>query len=229
MSTKSNCKIPWGKDEVILALAFYYSTTDKHFYPSSKEVQLFSKQLCELPLCFLQPKPEDFRNCNGMHYQLSKLHMVLKGAKELSYLAKTWGEVISYYRNQDNLLMKSASAILKTSKWLSNLGILVNPYDAIFAEGSILECLHSITERNIPCQDKNCAICGMFPSAIYRSECISLLETHLLLEPWSLTPNMKICKKDVITVCPNCHKVIHAIRPWISNPNGKQILTWENK
>ena len=229
MNSATTCKIPWVRDEVILALAFYYTTPNKNFYPLSGGIQQLSKQLQSLPIYFLQPKPADFRNCNGMHYQLSKLHMVLKGGKDLSFLAKVWADVLCYYRDKLDILQMTASAIIQVGKSLSEHNIWVTPHGTLFAEGCILEYFHSIMERGKPCHAQNCMICGMYPSAVYCGKQENFLENHLLIERWNLYPGMKVRDRDVVSLCPNCHKIVHSIRPWISELHSKQILTWENK
>lgn len=98
-----------------------------------------------------------------------------------------------------------------------------------FPEGAILSHLHRNWEKQYGQKyiEKvfECEICCIRPKHIYvGGESISFLEAHLFVPLTEYGPNKTFKRNDFIAVCPNCHRVLHQTRPWMSREQCKNIL-----
>ncbi|WP_310621270.1 HNH endonuclease [Flexibacterium corallicola] len=88
-------------------------------------------------------------------------------------------------------------------------------------EGALSRAIVSRRERNprnrllcLRIHGSECRACGLNPEDSYR-DAGSIIEVHHL-EPISMLdrPRPYDPEKDLVPLCPNCHRAVHTRRPW---------------
>ena len=96
-----------------------------------------------------------------------------------------------------------------------------------FPEGALLYHLHRVLEtrdgRKIV-RAENCEICHLNLSEIYKPTPGNFLQCHLTVPITELNSSKHYAADDFITVCPNCHAVLHRNRPWLTKDDAGKIL-----
>lgn len=220
---------PWTRDEVILGLDVLFSMDTKNFSVENEAIIELSKLLNSLPLIPLSERDETFRNPAGVSNQLSRFWGSLKREGRRARVNALYYVVYEEFRDNLDDLKKIATAIRGNSPSTS-LSFPVNSVEGqSFPEGKILFFLHHNIEYNqcmiVSEESKICSICGFNPQTAYHlRETARFLDPHLLVPPQDMRPEMRFSGKDFITVCPNCHQVLHQYRPWRSRSQCEQIL-----
>jgi len=95
-------------------------------------------------------------------------------------------------------------------------------------EGRFLTRLHSYRERDRSLIKKAkaafkakhkrlyCECCGFEPTKFYGARGEDRIQAHHRTPVEELVPDSETTAEDLAMVCPNCHDIIHAKRPWIS-------------
>lgn len=95
-------------------------------------------------------------------------------------------------------------------------------------EGRILTRVHRQRERSRKLVEQvkafaltqtgrlNCAACGIDFVKHYGPTAIGIMDVHHTKPLHTLTEGHRTNIKDLALLCPNCHRVIHASRPWLS-------------
>lgn len=108
-------------------------------------------------------------------------------------------------------------------------------------EGRILTRLHSYRERDRKLIQKAkeafkakherlfCECCGLEPPKFYGSRGADRIHAHHRTPVEELMPDAETTAEDLAMVCPNCHDIIHAKRPWISVEELHSILIKRGK
>ncbi len=105
-----------------------------------------------------------------------------------------------------------------------------------FPEGKIKYELHTRKERNkklVALKKKlayeinpllPCEICGISLKQKYGKTGDGIIEAHHVFPISLLTEETKMKLEDLILVCPNCHRMIHHKRPWLTVEKIKLLL-----
>lgn len=229
MSTTEICRIPWIRDEIILAISVVYHANKNTFPVDSTECLELSRDLNALPIVPLSKRSATFRNPNGMSFQLGKLARVVHSLKPVEYMGDLFGRVLMDYPVLENL-SKVASTIRNNIDFAKEIPAAYFQRSSVFKEGILLEGIHRYFEDKSTAElEDHCEICGMFPETIYASgiSFSSILERHCLTPPEALSKKTPLNKKNMLTVCPTCHKVLHEYRPWITPSNLSTVLQWK--
>ncbi len=100
--------------------------------------------------------------------------------------------------------------------------------DVVGKEGRILTRLHSYRERDRGLVSKAkrlfkkehgvvfCECCGIILSSWYGARAEDRIQAHHRTPVEELLPDNPTTAADLAMVCPNCHDIIHARRPWMS-------------
>jgi predicted HNH restriction endonuclease len=104
-------------------------------------------------------------------------------------------------------------------------------------EGRILTRLHRYRERNRSvvreARDRfrkahggvlRCEACGVEPSTVYGPRGIDRLHAHHVIPVSELLPDSETSVSDLVFLCPNCHDIVHAARPWLSLDELRAII-----
>lgn len=229
MANPDVSRVPWLRDEVILALDVVLRHNGNTFPADSAECKELSFILNTLPLIPLDKRPAVFRNANGMSFQLGKLARVLHGLKPTEYMGDVFCRVLEDYPDR-NAILNVAAAIRKNIDFSKKIDPSYFRRACSFRDGHLLEGIHYFLEDRAKIEkDDHCEICGMFPDSLYSRNISSdaILEIHCLVAPQLLNERTSLNKKNVITVCPTCHKVLHALRPWITENTLSSVIQWK--
>ena len=71
---------------------------------------------------------------------------------------------------------------------------------------------------------ENCEIWHLNLSEIYKPTPGNFLQCHLTVPITELNSSKHYAADDFITVCPNCHAVLHRNRPWLTKDDAGKIL-----
>ena len=219
----------WTRDEVILGLDVLISNEGKSLSIDSKAIIELSQLLNRLPLIPISKRNEKFRNVAGVRRQLLTFEWSLRNKKKASHVGQMFYTVFSEYNGNLIELQNIAQAIRRNEISIHEMGGCIFDETINFPEGNILHSLHRHLEwregARFQKESKKCAVCFIQPEQIYGSLAIThFFETHLLVPPIKLSPNLDFINDDFITVCPNCHRMLHQYRPWLSRNRCKEIL-----
>lgn len=229
MSTKEICRVPWVRDEVILAYAVVLRSEKKRFTEDSAECQCLSQTLNMLPIIPLEKRVPSFRNTAGIRSQLGKLASILYDGKIIGSNNNLFWDVLDDFADRTALL-SIANSISQNIDFAADIPQMYFHRPTIFREGILLGGIHCYLEnKSDAVLEDHCEICGMFPEAIYASGISfnTILERHCLTPPEMLNRKTPLNKKNMLTVCPTCHKVLHEYRPWITPNNLSTVLQWK--
>jgi 5-methylcytosine-specific restriction protein A len=219
----------WTRDEVILGLDVLFSNTPAALTIESKTIVNLSETLNRLPIIPLDQREDYFRNPAGVRRQLLTFHWSQQKEIKASHVGAIFYEVFSEFKDNLEELHRIAQAIRRCvdSHNFEQYGDSVESEG--FLEGAILSHLHrNIEERYTDkCEDTllECEACRMHPKGIYaQMSGNSILSKHLLIAPADFDPIAKLTPSDFITVCPNCHRALHIIRPWRGRKESENIF-----
>lgn len=213
------------RDEVILALDVLYSSTKQRVSADSEEMADLSALLNRLPIHPTKNRRSDFRNTPGITRQINLLRTSLSTGKHDPNVGVLFLEIAFEFENRHDELHRIAEAIRRNEPYYSS-EYGNRQEDSGFPEGILLGHLHREIEardgRRVTLTD-HCEICSLKPE-LYYHPCGILLQPHLLISPTELDGKKKYGTDRFITVCPNCHAVLHRIRPWRTKNDCGTIL-----
>lgn len=108
-----------------------------------------------------------------------------------------------------------------------------------FPEGKLVERLHIARERNYQVishakqnfANKNgrvfCQVCGFDFENVYGDLGKGFIEGHHTIAVSDMTSDHKTKIEDIAMVCPNCHRMLHKKRPWLTMNDLNNILIKE--
>lgn len=222
-------RISWTRDEVILGLDVLFSNESKSLSMDSEAIIELSQLLNRLPLIPMSKRNDKFRNAAGVRRQLLTFEWSLKAKKKASHVGQIFYQVYSEYEGNLAELQDIAQAIRRNEALIHANGCSILDESTYFPEGKILHSLHRSAEwhEGARCgiNSVKCAICCIQPEQIYSSlSRTHFFETHLLIPPTKMSPDMEYWDHDFIAVCPNCHRMLHQFRPWLSRNQCQEIL-----
>lgn len=166
---------------------------------------------------------------------IQRHHQVAMEGKNTSHLRELADEVI---RQQSEAFGPSNTALLTTIKELPPTPL---EEDIKGKEGRILTRLHSYRERDPKVAKAAkalfkakhsrlfCECCGFEPASFYGERGENRIQAHHKTAVEQLLPDSITTPADLAMVCPNCHDIIHAKRPWLDVEELKQILVASGK
>lgn len=218
----------WTRDEVILGLDVLYWKDIKHLSTSHPAIIELSELLNRLPIIPKQYRNETFRNTAGVSSQLSRFQWSLKNDKHAN-IGMLFFTVYDEYKYRMDELHCIAQAIRRCESVLNGMTFGADIETEGFPEGAILSHLHRNWEKQYGKKHiekvPECEICGIRPWHIYvGGEKISFIKPHLLVPPAEYGADTTFKRDAFILVCPNCHRVLHQIRPWVGREQCDNIL-----
>jgi 5-methylcytosine-specific restriction protein A len=221
-------RVNWTRDEVILALDLYFSSGKRNFPVTDSRVLELSELLQELPIVPESKRAKDFRNANGISYQLTKFAHSVRGSK--STIGRIFFDVYEDYQNDRVALHEVANAIRNAKKTLRAISF-GNPVEQKgFREGALLSHLHRhfeteyLKEYEEEFRLTRCSICRLDLSEVYQVGGGQLYELHLTVHPKYYSDKSRFIPDNFVVVCPNCHEALHRTRPWLDKDAVDNIL-----
>lgn len=222
-------RIPWTRDEVILGLDVLFSNEISNLAIDNPVILELSEILTLIPISSKIDRDNEYRNPAGVRRQLLTFAWSLKKGRKASHVGQEFYLTYEHFHNNPQDINKVSNAIRRCLAYIPPIPF-GDPIEAEgFPEGSILSHFHRYIEAryNDVCKDSlnECEICGLHPKSVYEEVGLnSILSRHLLTAPMDLDPATKVTLIDFITVCPNCHRALHLIRPWRDRSNCENIL-----
>jgi 5-methylcytosine-specific restriction enzyme A len=232
---------PWHRDELILALDLYMKYRDRlpdHDGVDIRNLSALLNQITKHP----QNGRENFRNSNGVYMKLANFRALderftSQGKKGLQRGGKTDAAVWADYATDISKLRAAADGIRAAAQNGERLGLSPDEGDddeMTAPEGELLSRMHRVRERNrklvarkkadvLRKTGKLCCEACNFDFSAYGERGEGFIEVHHLKPVYSLRPGDRTKLSDLAAVCANCHRMIHARRPWLSLDELKRI------
>lgn len=227
---------PWTRDEIILALDLYQKLEGTWPAPEDTRVQDLSHTLNRL----WRAQGVDgvtLRNPNGVKMKLMNLRSHDPAFEDVDGLKagnRLEVEVWNDFAGQPQHLRETAEAIrlaimdntLLSTAYVKNDALSSEEVDA--PEGRILTVMHHSRERSrkiIQAKKKAvltktgrlaCEACGFDFAQQYGDRGQGFIECHHIKPLCDLPKETRTRLDDLALVCANCHRMIHAQRPWLN-------------
>ena len=219
--------VAFTRDEAILALDVLYFSGEKHFSPRNKAIIELSQLMNELPIHPMSDRPANFRNPVGMSDQIGGFRRSIRPDATQLRVGSIFYVVFDEYRDNLEGIHEIAQAI-KRNKHFYTEYLFGNSIEADgFKEGILLGHLHKLVEQRDSVKINKadaCEVCHLNLGEVYRDGGIDFLQMHLLEPVTKLDAGKKYSSGDFITVCPNCHAMLHRHRPWATKETIGDIL-----
>lgn len=243
MSETPNTRNPtWSRDELILALDLYVRFKGNPPSKADRSVVELSDCLNEMGV-LIANRTSKFRNPNGVYMKVMNFRRfdpvyIAQGKSGLQRGGKMEEEVWHDFATDPHKLAETASAIrLIVSK--GSIPEASEEEDEEFSEaeeGRILTRVHRSRERSrkLVGQKKasvlkalgrlRCEACSFDFGMKYGERGRGFIEAHHVKPVHTLTPGEKTRLEDLALVCSNCHRIIHARRPWLTIEELKKVI-----
>lgn len=214
------------RDEAILALDVLFFHGNERLSIQSPIMMELSELLNSLPIYKPEIRPSYFRNPSGVLAQINAFRRSFQKGEKAPNVGKVFYEVANEFEGRLDELHEIAMAIRKNVTSYNDVTFGSVLEADSFPEGSLLGHLHRIIEKRDGSKlivGNRCTICEIELDELYYG-CSNLMSLHLTVPITRIDGKKKYTESDFITVCPNCHAVLHQYRPWLSAENSKDIL-----
>jgi 5-methylcytosine-specific restriction protein A len=228
----------WNRDELIIALAAYVRWDGNPPGKESREIAELSQLLNGLRHALGTPANETLRNTNGVYMKLMNFRRfdpkyAAQGKSGLSRGGHLEEEIWATYHADPARLLRTSEAIrvgLATTEQTSASDTGTDELSGLeeAEEGRVLSVLHLRRERS-PKLTKakkeralrangtlECEVCRFNFHQAYGDHGKGFIECHHVKPLESLTASATTRLDDLALLCANCHRMIHARRPWLS-------------
>lgn len=219
--------IPFTRDEAILALDTLLFSEEEHLNASSAAIEELSNLLNLLPIVPLSMRGEIFRNCSGVSKQISMFRTSSFKGEKAPNVGAVFYSVADDYRGNEDEIHRIADAIKRNVEYFSDATFGAVEESCDFPEGALLGHMHRIIEIRDSKKLKAaevCEICHLDLSQVYKLVPGGFMQLHLMVPVTELDSRKKYKPNEFITVCPNCHAVLHRHRPWVTRETAGEIL-----
>jgi 5-methylcytosine-specific restriction enzyme A len=233
---------PWSRDELILALDLYIRSKGNPPGKGSTGVLELSELLNRMS-AHVAHDAAKFRNPNGVYMKVMNFrrfdpHYTEQGKKGLQRGGKLEQQVWKDFASHVVELSEVGEAI-RSAVAEETIPIASKEEDEEVAEaeeGRILTRIHRARERNgeLVAAKKaaavkthgglRCESCSFDFQKIYGARGAGFMEAHHLKPLSTLRPGDKTRLDDLALLCSNCHRMIHAKRPWLSMAQLKALI-----
>lgn len=223
--------LAWQRDEAILALDLYLRHSGQCLPETHAEVIALSNLLNALPIHPAKPEAGTVRTPDAVSAELLIFHQVelAQGSEGLRQRKKLEEEVWTEFSSDSLLLRKVTEAIKEGFQRPEASGFGgESDEEEVFPEGRIVYRLHRSRERskNLVQKAKEAALrqFGKLQCLVCRFDFVEkygrlgegFIECHHTLPLSELLGEHEARLRDIATICPNCHRMVHRKRPWLS-------------
>lgn len=229
----------WSRDELILAFELYMARRDSLPPHDGPEIVALSELLNRVGQALGQRDSETYRNTNGVYMKLMNFRRfdphflandgaaggLKRGNKEEESI---WVE----FSADTGRLSRVATAIKLAVESLAasnDPGQFDDELVEIDAEeGRLLTRMHHVRERNRGIVQRKktevmdllgrlqCEVCGFDFEDAFGPRGRGFIECHHTKPLHTLFEGSRTRLEDLALLCSNCHRIIHAAKPWIS-------------
>lgn len=219
--------VSFTRDEAILALDTLLFSGEKHLNANSAAIKELSNLLNSLPIIPQAMRGEIFRNCSGVSDQINNFRLSsAKGIKD-RHCGVIFYSVAEDYCGNEEEIHRIANAIKRNLDYFNGTVFGAEEESYGFPEGALLSHLHRMIEvrdsKKLKAADV-CDVCHLNLSQVYKPVIGGFMQFHLMVPITELDRRKKYKPYEFITVCPNCHAVLHKYRPWITRDTLGNIL-----
>jgi 5-methylcytosine-specific restriction protein A len=230
-------KSAWTRDELILALDLYFRLAPRTPDPKMSEV----KDLVDLlRRPSLRVPGVAARSPASVVMKLMNFRSVDPGyrGKGLTAGGRLDREIWEEFGGNPKRLSKVAIAIQKGA--VEESGVIQSDLDPSVVEaeeGAILTRLHLVRERNSRLVDQKkssvlassgklaCEVCGFDFSEAFGPVGNGIIDCHHKVALSELPSGRTTKLDDLAVLCSNCHRMIHARRPWLTIEQLRVLVT----
>lgn len=233
----------WSRDELILALDLYFLNPESPPGKQSREVIELSGLLNRMGRALGMHGSNDFRNPNGVYMKMMNFRRFDPAYTAQGRIGLTRGNkeeelVWNEFAGARQRLAKVAAAIrAAVEQGAAELAALPSDDEGVEAsEGRVLTRLHRFRERNRKLVEERkakalrdhgaliCKVCDFDFEKRYGKRGHGFIEAHHTKALATLVENSTTKLEDLVLVCANCHRMIHAQQPWLSIEQLRAIL-----
>lgn len=245
---KSGRNPTWSRDELILALDFHMQHRDSTPGKNSDEIAKLSSDISSTGRALGLSGDEDFRNPNGVYMKLMNFRRFdpefsAEGKVGLERGGKGDEEVWDEFADDAERLTHAAKVIREgiCDRPFSSPEYSDEPEIAEAPEGRIVTRIHRQRERSqkLVAAKKSsfmkkhgrvyCEACGFDFAKVYGGRGQGYIECHHTIPVNTLESGSTTQLKDLVLLCPNCHRMVHAKTPWLTIEELKTVLEKSKK
>jgi 5-methylcytosine-specific restriction enzyme A len=232
----------WSRDELIVTLDFYFRHKDKIPGKKSQEVKELSGLLNRIGSQIHTIQSDDFRNPNGVYMKLMNYRGLdpNHSSQGLKHGGKGDQEVWNEFSSDLEKCQRHAQAITTAIHELEiDADTEPNTDETEFEaeEGRVVARVHSRRERNRKIVNKkksavlrhdgflSCEACGFRFDETYGERGANFIECHHVKPVHEMRPGETTKLSDLVLLCSNCHRMVHAKRPWLTLDGLKTLIT----
>jgi 5-methylcytosine-specific restriction enzyme A len=237
----------WTRDELILALdAYFDGATPDENHPLVTGLSALLGRYWQVQ----GRSGGRLRNASGVGMKMGNFRRLDPRYQELGRAGLAHGgrlerDVWLDFSDDRRRLARTAAAIRATIEQmpavLGSLGdaTLSNAEDVEAEEGAVLTRLHHYRERDPAIVKRRkmmakasgrlvCEVCDFDFVERYGERGEGFIEAHHTKALETLAPGSRTKMSDLALLCANCHRMIHARRPWLTIPELKARLRVDN-
>ncbi|MEP2953075.1 MAG: HNH endonuclease [Sulfitobacter sp.] len=221
---------PWTRDELLVALDYYLRNPDDYFSPSGEGVLALTATISQIAKVLGLSGSDTLRNANGVSMKLLNFrsHDPNHDTKGLSRGNRLEKVVWIEFSNDPAALSRIVTTILDVTQAAIEVNAPVLAVDDVTEarEGKLLSRIHRYRERNAAIVKRKkashfkqhghlcCEACGFDFQATYGDRGEGFIECHHTKPVSELTVGETTKLSDLVLLCANCHRMVHASRPW---------------
>ena len=229
---------PWERDELILALETYFSLDSRTPSPTLSEAIGLSRLLRKIPPLTGESRNANYRSVDSVVMKLMNFRSLDQTYHGVGLRAsgKADKEVWEEFAEDPERLRQTVLAIRETIEHSGRISMDVGPYMQEAPEGSLLTQVHLTRERNgelikrkkasvLTTQGRLvCEVCSFEFKEVYGPRGNGFIECHHTKPVHTLKPGDITRISELALVCANCHRMIHAQRPWLTIDELKDVV-----
>lgn len=220
----------WTRDELLVALDYYLANPSDYFSPTGEGVLELTVKISQVAKALGLTGSDTLRNANGVSMKLLnfRAHDPSHDTKGLSRGNKLEELIWAEYSDDPAALKKVVVSILDVTQAAAAEDAPLLPEDdlAEAAEGHLLTRMHRYRERNAAIVKRKkasfltqhgylcCEACGFDFQATYGVRGDGFIECHHIKPVSELMAGETTKLADLVLLCANCHRMVHASRPW---------------
>lgn len=226
----------WTRDELILAADFYRRFAPRIPGKTTFALSELADEIRAVAHMLGLVGDDTFRNPNGVYMKLMELRKYdpkytgvgLGHSKVRAIEFEVWNLPLQKLRTSAGAIRRALGAVEEGS--IPSAGVIdaEEPEIADAPEGAIMTRLHRFRERNrrivgnkkAAFERKHgrlfCEACGFDFERTYGIRGAGFIECHHLLPVSQMQPGERTKLADLVLLCANCHRMVHARSNWLS-------------
>lgn len=232
----------WTRDELILALDHYLDHRGRDPRPQAEEILFLTAQIADVSHALgLTSSRDPLRNPDAVAMKLRNFSAhdpkyTANGRTSLTRGNKLESVLWEEFSGSPHKLKRIAHSISNLVDLTEANSTIAEEEGFEAPEGRILTRVHKYRERNRVLVKRKkasvlrnfgclcCEVCGFDFFKTYGARGRDFIECHHTVPVSSLGENGQTNVKDLALVCANCHRMLHASRPWWSIEETKEAL-----